>query len=183
VTRDAEKFSWTRLPLHDDPETLFHPFQIPPELAAVLPDGFTTEVCPAAAAWWRDAANALRAGKLLTIDYALNAEDFFSPARANGTLRAYSQHHVSADLIANPGQQDLTAHVNFSALQAAGESAGLTTDARISQAQFLTEIAARAWQSSPAPDAAGLRQFQTLTHPEHLGHRFSVLVQSRAGDR
>jgi SAM-dependent MidA family methyltransferase len=182
VTCDNGKFSWTRLAVGDDPATLFYPFQIPPELAAVLPDGFTTEVCPAASAWWRDAAKALHAGKLLTIDYGLNAEDFFRPARANGTLRAYALHRVSADLLANPGEQDLTAHVNFSALETAGEGSGLVTEARVSQAQFLTEIAARAWQSSPAPDAARLRQFHTLTHPEHLGHRFSVLIQSRDGD-
>ena len=52
----------------------------------------------------------------------------FSPARTSGTLRAYFRHHASDDVLANPGEQDLTAHVNFSAIQKAGEDAGLKTE-------------------------------------------------------
>ena len=180
VACDGDNFIWTRLPPTGDPRELFHPFPPPPELTAVLPDGFTTEVCPTAVAWWRDAAHALRHGKLLTLDYGLNAADFFTPARAHGTLRAYAQHRSSADLLATPGGQDLTAHINFTALQTAGETAGLRTDALTTQSRFLTALATRRWTATAPPtDPAVLRQFQTLTHPDPLGRSYSGLSQSR----
>ncbi len=153
-------------------------------IEAVLPDGFTTEVCPAAVAWWQRAAAALRHGKLLTLDYGLEAEEFLTPARAHGTLRAYQRHHPTADLLANAGEQDLTAHVNFTALRAAGEKAGLRTEDCGTQARFLTRVAEATW-SAPRTfgewTSARRRQFQTLTHPDHLGRSFKVLVQSRGG--
>jgi SAM-dependent MidA family methyltransferase len=156
----------------------------PAAVLEVLPDGFVTESCPAATGWWAAAAKVLRRGRLMTIDYGLTAGQFFAPERKGGTLRAYARHHHGHDLLANPGDQDLTAHVNFSAVRSAGEAAGLRTEALISQAAFLTQIAPRAW-SNPAAfgewTTASSRQFQTLTHPEHLGRAFQVLIQSRAG--
>jgi SAM-dependent MidA family methyltransferase len=156
--------------------------QVPVELAAVLPDGFTVEICPAAAAWWRDAASSLRRGKLLTVDYGLTDGEWFQPGRAQGTLRAFTRHHASADLLSQPGEQDLTAHVNFSALMEAGRAAGLRTEGLAPQSKFLTEILARtrlAPESFEPWSEKSTRQFQTLAHPEHLGHKFQVLVQAR----
>ena len=150
-------------------------------LLAVLPDGYTVEISPAAENWWREAANVLEQGRLLTIDYGLTADELFSPGRPRGTLRAYFRHHVTDDILANVGEQDLTAHVNFSAIQAAGESAGLTTESFLTQAQFLTRILDKAVKDKSFGDwdASRTRQFQTLTHPEHLGRAFRVLVQSK----
>ncbi len=153
------------------------------ELAAVLPDGFIIESVPLAPAWWSAAAGALRRGKLLTIDYGLVGDDCFRPERARGTLRAYARHRASADLLANPGAQDLTAHVNFSALEEAGRAADLRTEGLLRQAQFLTQILAQIHarpESFDPWDQKSVRQFQTLTHPEHLGERFLVLVQTRS---
>jgi len=154
----------------------------PPALTEVLPDGFIIELCPSALDWWRQAAGALRSGKLLTVDYGLTIQELLMPERTQGTLRAFYQHSVSADLLANPGRQDLTAQINFSALQAAGEAAGLKTDMFLTQGQFLTGIAGRTWSGQLTFGewrADRKRQFQTLTHPEHLGRAFRVLVQSR----
>jgi len=152
------------------------------KLMAVLPDGFTTEISPAAVAWWRQAASSLKQGRLLTFDYGLDAEQFLAPERAGGTLRAYRRQRLSDDLLANAGDQDLTAHVNFTALQQAGESAGLKTEGLYSQAEFLTRVAEATWNAKPVFGdwmPARVRQFQTLTHPEHLGRSFKVLLQSR----
>jgi SAM-dependent MidA family methyltransferase len=158
-----------------------------PQLSAVLPDGYIVEVCPAAAEWWRTAAGFLQRGKLLTMDYGLTEDESLRPERTSGTLRGYHAHRASSDLLARPGEQDLTAHVNFTALRAAGESAGLQTEAFMTQAQFLTGIASKTWegQDSPGGNSFGdwtpqrTRQFQTLTHPDHLGRAFRVLVQGR----
>jgi SAM-dependent MidA family methyltransferase len=148
----------------------------------MLPDGFTTEVCPAAEKWWRTASRLLACGKLLTFDYGLRAEEFFMPERKAGTVRGYHHHQPGNDVLAHPGDQDITAHVNFTAIRTAGESAGLRTEAFLPQAQFLTGIAARIWKDGALCGEwtpARTRQFQTLTHPEHLGRSFRVLVQSR----
>jgi SAM-dependent MidA family methyltransferase len=174
VALDGEKFVWAKIP---NPQFAIRN----PQLESVLPDGYTIEISPAAEDWWRNAAGMLAHGKLVAIDYGFTADEMFSPARTQGTLRAYHRHHVTNDLLANPGEQDLTAHVNFSAIQTVGEAAGLKTEQFTTQTKFLTQILAKA-----APDktfggwsASRTRQFQTLTHPEHLGRAFRVLVQSR----
>jgi SAM-dependent MidA family methyltransferase len=177
------RFAWTRME-HPGAEAWIAEFfgPLPEALLAALPDGFTVEISPAAVDWWRRAAAQLKRGKLLTLDYGLEAMEFLRPERAHGTLRAYRRHQHAPDPLADPGEQDLTAHVNFTAVQRAGETAGLKTDAFVSQAQFLTAIARRAWQADSGfgPWAsAETRQFQTLTHPEHFGRAFRVLVQSR----
>ena len=178
------RFVWKRMPSEkskvQSPKSKFD--KLSSALEEVLPDGFTRELCPAAEEWWRQAASILGSGKLLTIDYGLAAEEFYAPERKDGTLRGYYRHCPSSDVLAHPGEQDITSHVNFSALRSAGEALGLKTDAFLSQSQFLTQIAARFWkekESLGALASVGARQFQTLTHPEHLGRAFRVLIQSR----
>ena len=154
-------------------------------LLGALPDGFTLDMGPAAQTWWREAADVLEEGRLATFDYGLTAEEFFTPERRDGTLRAYSRHQQGADVLARPGRQDITAHVDFSAIQAAGHEAGLATETFTTQEQFLTRIAARAWEGGTGfgewtPGRA--RQFRTLTHPQFLGRPFRVLVQRRGGE-
>ncbi len=176
VRMEGGRFGWTRMPagngglVTDD------------GLKEVLPDGFTLEVGTAAEEWWREAARVLESGRLMTIDYGLGAEELFAPERPEGTLRGYRAHRGSRDVLADPGDQDMTAHVNFGAIRAAGEAAGLKTEAEVTQAQFLTAIAGRIWQgrrSFGEWTAERRRQFQTLTHPEHLGRAFRVLIQRR----
>jgi len=156
--------------------------EFPNELLDVLPNGFVLEVSPMAEQWYLSAAKILRNGKLVTIDYGLTTEEIVIPERTHGTLRAYYKHTSSSDVLARPGLQDITAHVNFSALQAAGESAGLRTDTFCWQDQFLTSIAAQQWNKNEVDSewtAQKARQFQTLTHPEQMGRKFRALVQSR----
>ena len=174
------RFVWRRLA--SDNASNFETPILPEELLAVLPDGFTTEVCPPATRWWRAAAARLVRGHLLTLDYGLSAEEFFAPSRREGTLRAYRQHQIVSDVLADPGSHDLTAHVNFSALKSAGEAKGLTTMAFVTQTKFLTEIASQAWETDASFatwSAERTRQFQALTHPDHLGRAFRVLLQRK----
>jgi SAM-dependent MidA family methyltransferase len=178
VALEPGRYVWKKLPKLENGVPV--PV-LPAELLAVLPDGFTTEVCPAALQWWRRAAQTLRGGKLLAFDYGLTTEQFFTPERKDGTLRAYYRHHASRDVLERAGEQDITASVNFSAIRDAGESAGLVTETFATQEQFLTDIVAT------LADQPGFgewffphaRQFQTLTHPEHLGRSFRALVQKR----
>jgi len=180
VTVESGKFAWTKIQSSESdlPSAICH---LPSALLEVLPDHYTIETSSAAENWWREAAEILAHGKLLAIDYGHTAAEIFSPGRTRGTLRAYFRHHVSDDLLASPGEQDLTAHVNFSAIQKTGEAVGLTTESFQTQPQFLTQIlgAAMKEKSFGEWNARRTRQFQTLTHPEHLGRAFRVLVQSR----
>jgi SAM-dependent MidA family methyltransferase len=178
VCREHGGLAWTKLPKLEAGVT--EPV-LPEELLAVLPDGFTTEVCSSAVDWWRRAAGTLREGRLLAFDYGLTAEQFFAPERKKGTLRAYYQHHAAADILERAGEQDITASVNFSAIRNAGESTGLRTETFATQGQFLTDIVAGSAGDESFQEwfARRTRQFQTLTHPEHLGQSFRVLVQGR----
>ncbi|HVU06908.1 MAG TPA: SAM-dependent methyltransferase [Verrucomicrobiae bacterium] len=194
VAFDGEKFVWERLSnslvpqngekagvrgaLVDSPFSILH---LPSALLEALPDNYTIEISPAAEDWWRNAAGILQSGKLLTFDYGFTADEQFSPARTSGTLRAYFRHHHVDDILANVGEQDLTAHVNFSAIQKIGETAGLKTEIFYSQPKFLTQILEKTLKAKNFGEwnSARARQFQTLTHPEHLGRAFKVLIQSR----
>jgi SAM-dependent MidA family methyltransferase len=182
VESSGEQFVWTRsvggLKNTELPAAIG---ALPPSLLEVLPDGYSIEVSPAAETWWSNTAKHFGHGKLVAIDYGFSADEIISPSRSKGTLRAYFKHQVNDDLLANPGEQDLTAHVNFSAIQKCGEDAGLKTEVFCTQPQFLTRILSEAVKQnlfSPLTPNQ-IRQFQTLTHPNHLGRAFRVLVQSR----
>lgn len=185
VTEEKGQFQWTRL-AHLTAECRAGLAEVmfaeTPEFLAVLPDGFTIEVCPAATRWWRKAAAILKSGHLLTFDYGFTAEDRLSPERPGGTLRGYFRHRYSENVLDRPGEQDLTAHVDFSVLEAAGLGEGLRTETLCTQERFLARIAAQIWKK---PDQFGpwtpemTRQFQTLVHPGHLGTAFKVLVQQK----
>jgi SAM-dependent MidA family methyltransferase len=180
VTFHNDQFVWTRLSRLSSEAAQLAP-EVPEELSRVLPDGFTTEVSPSALEWWRQAAASLAHGKLLAIDYGLEAHEFLEPHRAQGTLRAYRRHRPAADILENPGQQDITAHVNFSVLRDVGQSFGLVSEPLQTQAQFLTRIFEKVAKGQPDSSEwtqGQTRQFQTLTHPDHLGRAFRVLMQT-----
>lgn len=179
ITTDGDRLTWTPLPL---PSAGKPPRPVDAALATVIPDGFAVESSPAAVSWWKQAAHSLCEGRLVALDYGLEADEFLDPTRAAGTLRGYRNHAYADDVLDHPGEQDLTAHVNWTAIRAAGEAAGLQTETITSQSRFLTTIL-RDW-SVADPAAANLsprqiRQFQTLTHPQHFGTRFQALVQKR----
>jgi SAM-dependent MidA family methyltransferase len=177
VTLRDQEFIWSRLPAISPHVELP---ALPRELLKVLPNGFVREVSAHATAWWRAAAGRLRSGRILTFDYGLNSEEFLSPERSAGTLRAYRRHHLHPSPLDRPGELDLTAHVDFSAVRSAGEAIGLETVVEDSQEKFLTAIAGNIWQRRNEFgdwNAERVRQFQTLTHPDHLGRAFRVLVQ------
>lgn len=184
VGSEGDRFVWVRMDWQTERYSTgcVKILELPAGVQEVLPDGFTVEICPAAVEWWGQAAQALRQGRLLTMDYGYEEDQFIRPERANGTLRAYSRHRVGDDLLAHVGEQDLTAHVNFTAIQRAGHEAGLETESWVSQEWFLTRIAEKIWSGAGkfSPwEPRQTHQFRTLTHPGQMGKAFRVLVQSR----
>lgn len=163
------------------------------------PDSWRSEVCLEAPAWMRQVATGLRRGIVLTLDYGDTARRLYTPLRRRGTLAAYFRHQLGENPLAHPGQQDLTAHVNFSALIQAGRAAGLRFVALTTQAAFLErlgiheEAEALAARLFPYADSerqtsrgqldylrrASLRNaVATLLRPGGLGG-FKVLLQHR----
>jgi len=137
VTFEKDAFAWMQLPVATPPASLA---ELPRPLLNVLPDGYTVDTSATAEKWWLDAVNVLERGWLMTVDYGLSQEEMFSPSRAQGTLRGYFKHQSTRDVLANAGHQDLTAHVNFSAIQKIGQENGLISEFFGTQLKFLAEI-------------------------------------------
>lgn len=153
-------------------------------LGTDFPEGYLTEICPAVDAWMQDAARLFDRGLWWIIDYGHERDDYYLPQRSTGTLRTYHQHRAGEDPFAHPGEQDLTAHVDFTRVEEAATREGLARRLFTDQHHFLIE-AARPWLLSlegmpPDPlTVKRLRQFQTLTHPGMMGQHFKVMELAR----
>ena len=104
-----------------------------------LQPGQPAEISLAVDRWVADAGASLVRGELLLIDYGYPAAELYNPDRGS-TLRAYHRHRVHADPLVGIGRQDLTAHVDLTAVERAASAAGLTAIGRTSQAQFLAAL-------------------------------------------
>jgi SAM-dependent MidA family methyltransferase len=143
------------------------------------------EVPLAAQDWITDVAANIHRGFLLTIDYGYTRSDQLA-GRHRGTLMAYRQHSTSSNPYEAPGEQDLTAHVNFTALSALLQQAGMTTQRLITQSQFLMGIGecnqfADAFEECRLSQerAKVALQLKHLISPEGLGETFQVLIASK----
>jgi SAM-dependent MidA family methyltransferase len=103
-------------------------------------EGGMYDCSPQAAAWFADACGRLGRGYSLLIDYGYEASELYSGHRLNGTLRAYREHSVSDAPFVDPGNHDLTIHVDFTALRRAGESAGMILGGLTTQGAALASL-------------------------------------------
>jgi SAM-dependent MidA family methyltransferase len=102
--------------------------------------GYRTEVNLAALDWMEAVARRLDRGYILTIDYGYTAQRYYNPGRSQGTLQCYYQHSYHNDPYLYIGEQDITAHVDFTALQRQGEKVGLETLGLTQQGLFLMAL-------------------------------------------
>lgn len=146
------------------------------------PPGYRTEVRAELRPFIAPLAAAVTPGRMLWLDYGFERRELYDVARREGTLRTYRSHQAGDDPLEAPGSQDITAHVDFTALREALEGLGARILRFENQSRFLTGVA-RPWllslegRSDPGT-AKLLRQFQTLTHPAQLGGRFLVMEAS-----
>jgi SAM-dependent MidA family methyltransferase len=110
------------------------------ECGIALTEGDRIEISPAAAAWFASAAQGLRRGYALVVDYGYPAPELYAAHRLAGTVRAHRGHTVSDDPFAHVGEQDLTAHVDFTALRRAGEAEELVFAGQTTQGAFLASL-------------------------------------------
>lgn len=155
------------------------------EIGVELPQGFRTEVNLQAIEWLKSVADALEKGFILTIDYGSHSEELYRESRKRGTVMCYHKHTLSEDPFVRIGQQDITSHVNFSALQHWGGSYGLENCGCATQADFLLSLGYR--------DYIGKRRITTENifaiarqeaHNAHtllveMGTKYKVLVQKK----
>lgn len=141
-----------------------------------FPVGYRAEVRTHFADFLAPLTRCLTRGLLLWPDYGFARPELYHPDRTRGTLRTFSKHRAAENPLATPGEIDITAHVDFTAVAEAALALGAVPTVFRNQGTWLTEIG-RDWLLSQEgnPDPALLRQFQTLTHPAHLGGSFHVL--------
>lgn len=152
-------------------------------------EGERVEVAPAALDWMRRIAAAVPRGFVVLIDYGYTRAEQLA-GRHLDTLMTYRRHTASSDPYEVPGEQDITAHVNFTALRAAGEAAGLDHLALLTQSQFLIGLGeetqfADAFEDCRLPQehAKVALQLKHLVTPAGMGETFHVLVMSRGVER
>ncbi len=162
VVRDGASFGWQAGP----PSTA----ALAARLAAVgvtLADGQTAEIRLATDGWVRDATAALDRGIVLIVDYGAPASEVYGPTRPEGTLRAYLGHRVHADPFRHIGRQDLTAHVDTTAVASAARAAGLDVLGETSQAAFVAalgigDLLVEAGAHAMDPDGTALARYVAL---------------------
>jgi SAM-dependent MidA family methyltransferase len=135
--------------------------------------GWRAEVNLATEDWIKQAAASLQQGFLLLIDYGHEEHELYSGSHATGTLTSFTTHAQSSDVLDRPGERDVTAHVDLTAVTRAAEHAGLDVIARLDQTYFLLGLGA------PQLEHLTLKQrlaLKTLLLPGGLGSTHKVLI-------
>ena len=151
--------------------------------AAVLPPGdydYLTEIALPAEGLVRTLAKSLEAGLLLFIDYGFSQKEFYHPQRSMGTLRCHYRHRFHGDPFFMPGLQDITAHVDFTAMARAGEQGGCEVAGYTTQAYFLISCGLGVLVSEGDPSMTLSRLKATsavhrLISPSEMGELFKVM--------
>jgi SAM-dependent MidA family methyltransferase len=144
-------------------------------------EGYRSEIQFVARAFVRSLGSALARGVIFFLDYGFPRKEYYHPQRASGTLMCHYRHRAHDDPFFLPGLQDITSHLDFSAIAEAGREAGLDLLGYTNQAQFLvncgiTDVLAE----TPADDVAAYAplaaQAQKLLSPAEMGEIFKVVA-------
>ena len=156
------------------------------EQGITLPEAQQAEVCFEACDWIESAGRALERGFVLTIDYGHEARALYDEHHNRGTLLAYRDHAVNENLLDAPGEQDLTSHVNFTAVDLCGRRAGLIRTGLVTQSQFLVALGrGNEFADLYEPGQSEMEKLRArlllknLIHPEGLGEKFQALIQHK----
>ena len=136
--------------------------------------------------WIAEVGEKLKRGFVVTIDYGHEAHELYNELHMRGTALAYERHRATENIYRVPGEQDLTAHVNFSALDIYGQKSGLARTGFTSQCNFLLALARHSnfadLQSEELSEAEQTQRrllFKTLINPEGMGETFQILIQHK----
>jgi SAM-dependent MidA family methyltransferase len=147
------------------------------------PEGYRTEVNLLAIGWMEQVARRMDRGFVLTIDYGHTAQDLYGPERKDGTFLCYFQQRANDDPFMRVGEQDMTAHVDFSSLAAVGETQGLHVTGFTNQMSFLMGLGVEEMVEKLEPESPAFRAAIHLLRPNGMGSTFKVLVQHKGISR
>lgn len=153
--------------------------------ASGLSNGYRTEANLMIRGWLKAVSEKLLEGFILTVDYGYPAGDYYSEERDRGTLQCYYRHKVNENPYINIGEQDITAHINFSSLKKWGEELGLTTVGFSPQGTYLVslgidEVIKELYGEDPDPYET--TKIKGLILPQGMGESHKVTVQYKGGD-
>lgn len=156
------------------------------ELSISLPKGFRTEINLEATKWIQDVAGGLENGYVMTIDYGYRANELYCKRRSNGTLVCYNKHAINDCPYKDIGRQDITAHVNFSALEHWGIKSGLRSCGYTNQANFLLGLGLNEYLANSITTEAGFLNYKRNALLKYLllvdmGDKYKVLIQQKGG--
>jgi len=181
VKPDEADFQWTDTPLSD------------PALAARAKvihqihggDDYYAEINLDAEAWLASLADNLQQGAIFIIDYGHCRDSYYHPQRQQGTMMCYYQHQGHDNPLILPGLQDITSHVDFTALAETAQSCDLDVDGFQSQADFLLAGGITEFIGENAPEVATFDDLQQktaikrLTLPSEMGESFKALTLTK----
>ena len=152
-----------------------------------LEEGQIAEVNLAIENWLEQVSGKLKRGYLVTVDYGAEARELYSSAdHPSGTLRGFKQHRIVANVLSNPGEQDITTSVNWTHVMRTGELLGLETVDFVRQDQFLLrenlieELEQRVAESTDEAERLALRtSAREMILPDGMAASFQVLVQRK----
>ena len=184
VICEGEGLGWRGEPIRDG-TLAAHAQALEKELGdGVFCPGYTTEINLAAEGWVNGVASFLEAGLCLIIDYGFPRREYYHPDRRDGTLMCHYRHHAHDDPLALVGLQDITAHVDFTAVAEQALAAGLEVAGYTSQAHFLLGCGLGALLAGADPSDTRryltlTQQVKKLTLPQEMGELFKVLALRR----
>ena len=149
--------------------------------------GYESEISLANRAWAAEWGHRLKKGALLLLDYGFPRREYYHPQRNSGTLMCHYRHHAHPDPFYLPGLQDVTVHVDFTAIIAAADAAGLDLLGYTNQGQFLLNcgILDRLGEVGPTGSADYIRAsaaINQLIMPHEMGELFKVISIGRGID-
>jgi len=152
------------------------------ELHVVLPYGYRIEINLDAIKWMEEIASVLRKGFVITIDYGYPSRELYHEQRNSGTLMCYYRHTANDSPFVHIGEQDITSHVNFSALEHWGCKNGLEPCGFTDQAHFLMgvgieEYLKRLRESEPGDSLKKMLAVKTMMM--EMGETFKILIQRK----
>lgn len=174
----GEAFVWQNGPI-SEPHLQTRLTEIHKRLNQV--DRYESEVNLAMESWVTEIASRLQKGALLIIDYGFPRHEYYHPERTGGTLMCHYRHRAHPDPLILPGLQDITAHIDFTALAEAGHDGGLKVAGYCSQADFLlacglTELAVAEFTTDDQHTLKTSNQIKRLILPSEMGELFKILA-------
>ncbi|MBI2379567.1 MAG: SAM-dependent methyltransferase [Gammaproteobacteria bacterium] len=178
VRPEREGFAWCELAGDEDLSRWY--WALCEELGGPLPEGYVSEANLVQGPWLTSVLASLEAGLLLLIDYGFPRREYYLPERRAGTLMCHYRHHAHPDPLVLAGLQDITAHVDFTALAETAVAAGADVLGFTAQGQFLTACGILELAQAAGEDVRTQlevsAQLKRLLMPHEMGELFKLIA-------